>query len=146
MKKFGCILLQDNVLEALWVVFSMIKTSHKLHYQIWHQSWICWKLSQLKWISSNDSKARSYFFWHITFLKGYDAGFPKNSKFLVNLWFKKISGGWLCIWEVPREFGPWIFLVSPILTKLIFLDSVKTKLSEYGVLSWIRFNFSHIYI
>jgi hypothetical protein len=34
---------------------------------------------------------------YITFLKGYDAGFPKNSKLSINFWLeKKISGGSLC--------------------------------------------------
>jgi hypothetical protein len=34
---------------------------------------------------------------YITFLKGYDAGFPKISKFLINFWFEKnFNGGSLC--------------------------------------------------
>jgi hypothetical protein len=44
---------------------------------------------------------------YITFLKGYDAGFPKNSKLSINFGFeKKNSGGSLCtggaagIWPV----------------------------------------------
>ncbi len=50
-----------------------------------------------------------------------------------------------CVREVPREFEPWIFLVQPILMKLSFLYSVRTKLSEFGVSheSGTIFNFSH---
>ncbi len=43
--------------------------------------------------------------------------------------------------EVPREFGPWDFLVPPILVKLVFLDSVRTKFSESDQLSRIQNNF-----
>ncbi len=43
--------------------------------------------------------------------------------------------------EMPREFGPWIFLVPSISMKILFLDSVRAKLLESGVLSWIRHNF-----
>ncbi len=33
---------------------------------------------------------------------------------------------------MPREFGPWIFLVTPILIKLLFLYSLRTKISVYS--------------
>jgi hypothetical protein len=61
--------------------------------------------------------------------------FQKNPNFQ-QIWplKKKLVEG-RCVREVSREFGPWLFLVTPILVKLVFLDSVRTKLSESGVLS-----------
>jgi hypothetical protein len=55
-------------------------------------------LEDLKWISSNNSEVSRYFLRHyITFLKGYDADFSKDSKLSINFWFEeKISGGSLC--------------------------------------------------
>jgi hypothetical protein len=47
---------------------------------------------------------------------------------------KKLVDG-RCVREVSREFGPWFFSVPPILVKLVFLDSVRTKLSETDPLS-----------
>jgi hypothetical protein len=38
------------------------------------------------------------------------------------------------LWEVPREFRLWTFEVPPILMKLLFLNSVRTKLSEFDTL------------
>ncbi len=44
-------------------------------------------------------------FEYITFLKGYDAGFPKNFKFSINSCFEKnFSGGSLCM---RRAAGIW---------------------------------------
>jgi hypothetical protein len=40
-----------------------------------------------------------------------------------------------CVREVSREFGPWFYLVAPILVKLVFLDSVRTQLPETDPLS-----------
>jgi hypothetical protein len=40
-----------------------------------------------------------------------------------------------CVREVSRDFGPWFFLVPPILVKLVFLDSVRTQLPETDPLS-----------
>jgi hypothetical protein len=68
--------------------------------------------------------------------KGYDSGFPKNSKLSINFWFEKknlVQGR--CVQDLPWEIGPWIFLVPPILLEIIFLDSVRTKISGFGVLS-----------
>ncbi len=55
---------------------------------------------------------------YITFLKGYDADFPKNFTLSRNFGFKKknlVEGR--CVREVPRGFGPWFFLVPPLLVK-----------------------------
>jgi hypothetical protein len=40
-----------------------------------------------------------------------------------------------CVREVLRGFEPCTFLVPPILMKLVFLDSARTKLSESDPLS-----------
>ncbi len=61
--------------------------------------------------------------------------FQKNPNFQYIFGLKKNLVEGRCVQEVPREFGPWIFLVPPILVKILFLDSVRTKLSEFGVLS-----------
>jgi hypothetical protein len=47
---------------------------------------------------------------------------------------KKLEEG-RCVREVSREFGPWFILVPLILVKPVFLDSVRTKLSETDPLS-----------
>jgi hypothetical protein len=72
---------------------------------------------------------------YITFLKGYDASFLKNSKLSMNFPFEKNFGGALAYMRGAADFGPCTFLVPPILTKLVFLDSVRTKLSESDPLS-----------
>jgi hypothetical protein len=54
---------------------------------------------------------------------------------------KKILMEGRCVREVSRELGPWLILVPPIMVKLLFLDSVRTKLSETDPLSWIWNNF-----
>jgi hypothetical protein len=59
----------------------------------------------------------------------------KKIKLSINLDFEKKIVERYCIWEVPREFGPCTFLVPPILIKLSFLDSIRTKLSEFDPLS-----------
>jgi hypothetical protein len=43
--------------------------------------------------------------------------FQKTSQFqeILDLKKKIVEGG--CVREVPREFGPWFFLVAPILVK-----------------------------
>jgi hypothetical protein len=61
--------------------------------------------------------------------------FQKTSNFQEILDLKKKLVEGRCVREVPREFGPWFFLVPPILVKYIFLDSVRTKLSESDPLS-----------
>jgi hypothetical protein len=61
--------------------------------------------------------------------------FPKTPNFQ-QIWplKKKLEEG-LCVREVSRELGPWFFLVPPILVKLVFLGSVRSKLSETDPLS-----------
>jgi hypothetical protein len=80
----------------------------KLHCEIWLQSRNLLEIGRAKmefieWLWSFKLFVGTY----ITFLKGYDAGFPKNSKFSINSCFEKIfNGGSLCtrgaagIWAV----------------------------------------------
>jgi hypothetical protein len=56
--------------------------------------------------------------------------FQKNPKISMNFTFEKNLKEGRCVREVPREFEPWIFLVPPILVKLVFLDSAKTKIDR----------------
>jgi hypothetical protein len=46
------------------------------------------KLKEFSWILLNNSEVSSYLLGHITFLKGYDVGFPKKSKLLINFCFE----------------------------------------------------------
>ncbi len=48
---------------------------------------------------------------------------------------KKILMEGRCVREVSRELGPWLILVPPIMVKLLFLESVRTKLPETDPLS-----------
>jgi hypothetical protein len=138
--------MQNSVLETLRVVDYTIK--------IWTQNFwnfivkfgskveICWKLEELYRIMLNNSEVSSYLLGHILlFWKVTMQVFQKYSNFQ-QIWHlkKKLVQG-RCVQEVSREFGPWFFLVPPILVKSIFLDSVRTKLSETDPLSWIRNNF-----
>jgi hypothetical protein len=61
--------------------------------------------------------------------------FQKTPKFQLILPLKKILVEGRCVREVPRGFAPCTFLVSPILVKLVFLDSAMTKLPESDPLS-----------
>ncbi len=61
--------------------------------------------------------------------------FQKTSHFQEILDLKKKLVEGRSVREVSREFGPWFILVPPILLKLVFLDSVRTKLSETDPLS-----------
>jgi hypothetical protein len=70
--------MQDSVLETLLVVDYMIKISPQ---------------NFTKLIVKFGSKAEIW--TYITFLKGYDAGFPKISKFSINFWFEK---NWVRFW------------------------------------------------
>jgi hypothetical protein len=88
-------------LETLFVVDYMIKISKlnftKLIVKFGSKPEFCWKLGELKWILKNHSEVSRNLLGHIIFLKGYDAGFPKISKFLINYWFEKnFNGGSLC--------------------------------------------------
>ncbi len=56
-----------------------------------------------------------------------------NFQEILDLKKKLVEGR--CVREVSREFGPWFFLVPPILVKLEFLDSVRTQLPETDPLS-----------
>jgi hypothetical protein len=138
--------MQNSVLETLRVVDYTIK--------IWTQNFwnfivkfgskveMCWKLEELNRIMLNNSEVSSYLLGHILlFWKVTMQVFQKYPSFQ-QIWHlkKKLVQG-RCVQEVSREFGPWFFLVPPILVKLVFLDSVRTKLSETDLLSWIRNNF-----
>ncbi len=73
----------------------------------------CWKLVELKWIFSNNSEVSSYLLGHILiFCQVTMQAFQT----FINLKKK---------------------LVPPILMKILFLDSVRKKLSESDPLSWI---------
>jgi hypothetical protein len=61
--------------------------------------------------------------------------FQKNPKISMNFTFEKNFKEGRCVREVPRGFAPCTFLVPPILVKLVFLDSAKTKLLESDPLS-----------
>jgi hypothetical protein len=66
----------------------------ELHCEIWLQSWNLLKIGRVKidfieYLWSFKLFVGTY----ITFLKGYDAGFPKNSKFWINFWFEKNFNG-----------------------------------------------------
>jgi hypothetical protein len=138
--------MQDSVLETLWVVDYMI--------EIWSQNLlnlivkfgskveICWKFKDLKWIFLNNSEVSRNLLGHILpFWKVTMPAFQKTPNFQWIFTLKKNLVEGRCVQEVLRGFAPCTFLVPPILMKLVFLDSVRTKLSESDPLSWIRNNF-----
>jgi hypothetical protein len=142
----GSILIPDSVLKTLLVVDYTIYiwTQNLLNFiaKFGSKAEICWKLKDLKWIFLNNSEVSRNLLGHILlFWKVTMPAFQKTSNFQWILPLKKILVEGRCVRDVPRGFGPCTFLVPSILLKLVFLDSAKTKLSESGVLSWIRSNF-----
>ncbi len=104
---------------------------------------------------------------YITFLKGYDAGFPKNSKFSINSCFEKIfSVGSLCtrgaagIWAVDlfstTYFGEIIIfvvskdqtfrirctLMNPEQFLILVTHLIKTNLSSQIAFGFLDFHFN----
>ncbi len=138
--------MQDSVLETLLVVDYTIKLSVK---KFWNfvtkfvsKVEICWKLKDLKWIFLNNCEVSRNLFKHIKlFWKVTMQAFQKtlSIQWITTLKKKLVEGR--CVREVPWGFAPCTFLVPPILMKLVFLDSARTKLSESDPLSWIRNNF-----
>jgi hypothetical protein len=138
--------MQDSVLETLLVVDYTIKISAqnftKLIVKFGSKVEICWKLEELNRIMLNNSEVSRNLLGHILlFWKDTMQAFQKTPNFQWILALKNFLVEGRCVWEVSREFGPWFFLVPPILRKLVFLWSVRTKLSETDPLSWIRSNF-----
>jgi hypothetical protein len=138
--------MQDSVLETLLVVDYTIKIWTKIFWNLivkfGSKAEICWKLEGLNRIMLNNSEVSSYLLGQILlFWKDTMQAFQKNPNFQ-QIWpLKKNLEEGRCVREVSWEFGPWFLLVAPILVKLVFLDSVRTKLSETDPLSWIRSNF-----
>jgi hypothetical protein len=72
---------------------------------------------------------------YITFLKGYDAGFPKNSKLSINFGFeKKIRGGSLCTLGAAGIW-PVVFFGTTYFGEINIFGLSKDKLSESDPLS-----------
>jgi hypothetical protein len=91
---------------------------------------ISWKFEELKWILLDNSEVSSNLLGHILlFWKVTMQAFQKYPNFQEILDLEKNLVEGRCVREVSREFGPWFFLVPPILVKLVFLGSVRTQLT-----------------
>jgi hypothetical protein len=94
--------MQDNVLETLFVVDYTIKISKlnftKLVVKFGSKAEICWKLGDLKWILTNNSKVSRNLLGHILFFwKVTMQAFQKICKLIINFPFEKnFNGGSLC--------------------------------------------------
>ncbi len=138
--------MQDSFLETLLVVDSMIKISAKslsnFIAKLGSKAEICWKLKELKWNFWNNSEVSSYLMGHILLfwkVMMQTIEWIQNYQWITTL--KKIFVQDRCVREVPRENDSSPTNFPPILTKWVFLYSVKTKPSEYVPLSWIQQNF-----
>ncbi len=138
--------MQDSVLETLLVVDFTTKMTAQ---NFWNfiakfgsKAEIWWKLEELNRDFSNNSEVSSYLLGYILlFWKDTMQAFQKTPKLSVNYSFWKNicaelvnSGGAAGEWLITDKF-------PPILTKWVFLYSVKTKPSEYVPLSSIQQNF-----
>ncbi len=138
--------MQDSVLVTLLVEDYTIKISAqnftKLIVKFGSKAEICWKLEELNRIMLNNSEVTRNLLGHILlFWKVTMQAFQKYPNFQEILDLKKNLVEGRCVRDVSREFGPWFFLVPPILVKSVFLDSVRTQLPESDPLSWIQQNF-----
>jgi hypothetical protein len=118
--------MQDSVLETLLVVDSKTKITAQ---NLWNfivkfgsKVEICWKFEELKWNFCWITLKFQVICWdiYITFLKGYDADYRKNTELPMNYCFgKNICAEWINLGGAAREW--------------LITDEFSTDLDEMGI-------------